>query len=93
MKNYDLIESSILTEKTSFLQDSFKKVTFYAKLHSNKKQIKELIESSYSVKVKSINSLILKGKAVNFRGVKGKRKNRKKMIVTLEKGSKIDFGE
>ena len=91
MRNYNLINSSILTEKTNFLQDNFNKFVFYVKMDANKKQIKELIESNYSVKVESINNLVLKGKTVRFRGIKGKRKNRKKMIVTLAKDSKINF--
>ena len=40
--------------------------------------------------MKSINTLRRKGKATNFRNIKGKRKDFKHAIITLEEGQTID---
>ena len=57
---------------------------------SNKKQIKKSVEEIFKVKVKSINTLRRKGKSTNFRNIKGKRKDFKHAIITLEEGQTID---
>ena len=48
------------------------------------------MEELFSVKVKSVHTLRVKGKAKSFRGVKGRRSDWKKAIVTLEDGESID---
>ena len=40
--------------------------------------------------MKSINTLRRKGKSTNFRNIKGKRKDFKHAIITLEEGQTID---
>ena len=44
----------------------------------------------FDVKVKSVNTLVRKGKTKVFRGVKGKQQDVKKAIVKLAEGDKID---
>ena len=60
---------------------------------ANKRVIKEVIESVYKVKVKTINTLINKGKikSVGKKRVKKSLPNRKKAYVTLLKGEITDF--
>ena len=53
-------------------------------------EIKEAVEELFSVKVKSVNTLRVKGKTKSFRGVKGRRSDWKKAIVTLIDGESID---
>jgi large subunit ribosomal protein L23 len=43
------------------------------------------------VKVKSVNTLVRKGKVKIFRGRKGVQSDVKRAVVTLEEGQKIDI--
>ena len=48
------------------------------------------MEKLFDVKVKSVNTLIRKGKIKAFRGRSGEQSDIKKAIVTLEEGHRID---
>ncbi len=52
--------------------------------------IKQAVEELFSVKVKSVNTLRVKGKTKRFRGVKGRRSDWKKAVVSLVDGHSID---
>jgi len=66
-------------------------VIFDVSKSATKTQIKEAIETLFKVKVKSVNTLIRKGKVKRFRGRVGKRSDVKKAIVSLEDGQNFDF--
>lgn len=91
-KEYIIIKGPWITEKASYSKDRFNKYTFWVDLKANKIDIKRAIEKIYNVKVKRINTLILKGttKRVGFRNT-GKTSDIKKAIVTLAKGQEIKF--
>ena len=57
---------------------------------ATKPQIKEAIEKLFDVKVKSVNTLVRKGKTKVFRGNFGSQSDTKRAIVTLEEGHRID---
>ena len=57
---------------------------------ATKPQIKEAVERLFDVKVKSVNTLVTKGKVKMFRGRRGQRSDVKKAVVTLEEGQSID---
>ena len=90
IKSYDLILNPIITEKATTLS-SFSQVVLSVPFDSNKKQIKNSVESLFGVSVKKINIVITKGKTKRFKGKMGKRKNTKKAIIFLEKDQKIDI--
>ena len=69
----------------------FNKVVFAVPLDANKVDIKLSVEKIYSVKVKSVNTILLKGKVKRFKGVLGRRVDTKKAIVTLVPGNTIDL--
>ena len=52
--------------------------------------IKEAVEKLFDVKVKSVNTLIRKGKVRIFKGRPGELQNTKRAMVTLEEGHRID---
>ena len=52
---------------------------------------KPIITEKGTLNVKKINIIISKGKTKRFKGKKGKRKNEKKAIISLEEGQKIDI--
>ena len=57
---------------------------------ATKPQIKEAVEKLFDVKVKSVNTLVRKGKTKVFRGQFGSQSDVKRAIVTLEEGHRID---
>ena len=61
-------------------------------MKSNKKDIKDIIESLYKVKVEKLNSLRTKSKPKVFKGMRGTRNETKRITVTLKKGNTIDMG-
>jgi large subunit ribosomal protein L23 len=88
-EHYDIIRKPIVTEKTTMASEAGA-VVFEVAIDSNKPSIKEAVESLFGVKVKAVNTTIIKGKAKRFRGMLGKRKDIKKAYVTLEEGNTID---
>ena len=90
IKNYQTILKPIVTEKSS-LGSEYNQVTFQVNKTSNKKEIKTAIENIFKVKVKKVNTSIVKGKLKAFRGSLGKRSDYKKAFVTLEEGQTIDL--
>ena len=87
---YDLIKRPIITEKSSLLSEN-NQIIFEVKVTASKPEIKKAIEALFSVKVKSINTIRVKGKVKRFRGIIGKRAEIKKAIVSLLDGQSIDI--
>jgi large subunit ribosomal protein L23 len=89
-RHYDVIVSPVITEKATALSDQ-NKVVFKVAKTATKPQIKEAVEKLFDVKVKSVNTLVTKGKVKMFRGTRGQRSDVKKAVVTLEEGQTIDI--
>ena len=53
-------------------------------------EIKKAVEDIYKVKVGSVNTVSMRGKAKRVRYAVGKTPDWKKAIVTLKEGNKID---
>ena len=88
-RHYDVIVSPVITEKATALSEQ-NKVVFKVRSNATKPQIKEAVEKLFDVKVKSVNTLVTKGKVKMFRGTRGQRSDVKKAVVTLEEGQTID---
>ena len=89
-RHYDVILSPVITEKATNLSEQ-NKVVFRVKPDATKPQIKEAVERLFDVKVKSVNTLVTKGKVKVFKGTRGQRSDVKKAIVTLVEGGSIDI--
>ena len=89
-KSYKIILKPIVTEKATKLSE-FNKVVFEVSNKSNKFEIKSAVEKLFSVKVKSVNIINIKGKVKRFKGMLGKRNDIKKAVITLEEGNTIDI--
>ena len=87
---YDVIRNPVITEKATLISENGQ-VIFDVSRTATKKQIKEAIETLFKVKVKSVNTLIRKGKVKRFKGRVGRRIDIKKAIVSLEEGQNFDF--
>ena len=88
-RHYDVILSPVITEKATMASE-YNKVTFKVARNATKPQIKEAVEKLFDVKVKSVNTLVRKGKTKVFRGNFGSQSDVKRAIVTLEEGHRID---
>jgi large subunit ribosomal protein L23 len=88
--HYDIIRSPLVTEKAT-IQAEADKVVFNVLKSADKAEIKAAVEFLFKVKVKSVNTLVRKGKVKRFRGFVGKQDDVKKAIVTLEAGQRIDI--
>ncbi len=66
------------------------KVVFKVARTATKPQIKEAVEKLFDVKVKSVNTLVRKGKVKVFKGTPGEQSDVKRAVVTLEEGHRID---
>ena len=89
-KAYQVILNPLVTEKSTQLSE-YNKIVFSVPLNASKLEVKSSIEKIFSVKVKSVNTILHKGKLKRFKGVLGKRSNTKKAIVTLVPGNTIDL--
>ncbi len=86
---YDIIRSPVITEKSTILGEQ-NKVVFNVARNATKPEIKAAVEALFGVKVKSVNTLVRKGKVKRFRNTVGRQSDVKKAIVTLEEGQTID---
>jgi large subunit ribosomal protein L23 len=88
-RHYDVIIAPVITEKATMASEH-SQVIFKVARTATKPQIKEAVEKLFDVKVKSVNTLVRKGKTRAFRGIRGELSDVKKAIVTLEEGHRID---
>lgn len=92
MDAYRVLRKPLVTEKsTSLLQDN--KYTFEVDPKANKTEIKQAVESLFKVKVEKVNTMHVKGKLKRVRQIQGRTPDRKKAIVTLKQGDKIEIFE
>ena len=89
VKHYDIIKSPVITEKATLGSEN-NQVTFKVAIDATKPEIKKAVEALFEVKVTKVNTLRQEGKIKRFRGVKGKRAEYKKAMITLAEGSSID---
>ncbi len=88
-RHYDVILSPHITEKATVLSEQ-NKVVFQVAKDASKDEIATAVESLFNVQVVKVNTLIQEGKTKRFRGIKGRRADVKKAIVTLVEGQSID---
>jgi large subunit ribosomal protein L23 len=88
-RHYDIIVAPVVTEKATIASEH-NKVVFKVASKATKPQIKEAVERLFDVKVKSVNTLVRKGKTKIFRGNLGSKSDVKRAVVTLEEGHRID---
>jgi large subunit ribosomal protein L23 len=87
--HYDVIRAPVVTEKSTRLGE-LNQVVFRVSPEATKPQIKAAVEALFSVKVKAVNTMNVRGKVKRFRGRPGRRSDVKKAIVTLADGHSID---
>ena len=88
-RHYDVLIAPVITEKATAASEH-NKIVFKVARTATKPQIKEAVEKLFDVKVKSVNTLVRKGKIKAFKGRVGELQATKRAIVTLEEGHRID---
>lgn len=88
-KLYGVLLAPHITEKAT-MGSQHNQVSFKVALDATKPQIKAAVEQLFNVKVKAVNTALVKGKTKMFKGVRGRRSDWKKAIVSLAEGSTID---
>ena len=88
---YRIILAPVITEKAT-LAGEHGQVVFKVANDATKPEIKSAIEKIFDVKVKAVNTLLVKGKTKRFKGRLGVRSDWKKSVVSLEEGHSIDVG-
>jgi len=88
-RHYDVIVKPIITEKATTLSEH-NQLIFRVARHATKPEIKEAVEKLFDVKVKSVNTIVRKGKLRNFKGKRAILSDVKNAVVTLEEGHRID---
>jgi large subunit ribosomal protein L23 len=84
-RHYDVILSPHITEKSTLLSEH-NGVVFKVAGDATKPQIKEAVEALFDRKVKSVNTIVSKGKSKRWKGKPYSRSDSKKAIVTLAEG-------
>ncbi|MEW6067816.1 MAG: 50S ribosomal protein L23 [Nitrospirota bacterium] len=94
MKNlYTIMKKPLFTEKGSNLKETENKIFVEVSKDANKIEIKKAIEEIFNVKVEKVATIITPGKWKRYGKFIGKTSDRKKAIITLKKGEKLDFIE
>jgi len=94
MKNlYTIIKKPLFTEKGSNLKEAENKLLVEVSSDANKIEIKKAMEEIFKVKVEKVATIKSHGKWKRHGKSLGKRSDRKKGLITLKKGEKLDFIE
>jgi large subunit ribosomal protein L23 len=86
-----IIKRPIVTEKATILKEKNNKYTFVVDKDANKFQIKQAVESLFSVKVESVHTSNYAGKSKRVGAHSGYKSDWKKAIVKLGEGQEIQM--
>lgn len=90
MANLSLIKRPLVTEKATMLEPLGQYV-FEVEKSATKPEVKKAVEKLYSVHVKNVTIVQLPEKTRRYRGLKRAVPGRKKAIVILKEGEKINL--
>lgn len=90
MEHTALIQKPITSEKATDLKELGQYV-FLVKSSATKNEIKKAVKAMYKVDVQSVHIINSPAKVKRFRGLAVKQGGRKKAVVTLKEGQKIDL--
>lgn len=90
---HNVLTRPMLTEKSLILRDNENRYSFIVRKSAGKSEIKNAVEKIFKVKVMKVRTSILRGKLHRMGKFEGYRPDRKKAIVTLKAGDKIDVAQ
>ncbi|MGI6678243.1 MAG: 50S ribosomal protein L23 [Dehalobacterium sp.] len=93
MRNpHDVVIKPVVSEKSMGMMEE-NKYTFIVDKNANKLEVKHAIQEIFKVTVLDVTTMVIKGKMKRMGRFEGKRPDRKKAIVTLKPGDKIEVFE
>ena len=91
---HEVLRLPVITEKSTFLKENQRTMTFEVARDANKKEIKQAVERIFKVKVESVRTASFHGKLRRQGRFAGRRPDWKKAYVTLKEGEKmVEFSE
>lgn len=89
----NVLQAPVISEKATYVSDTYEQVIFRVNTTSTKPEIKAAVELMFKVGVESVQVTLVKGKQKRFGKFMGRRKDWKKAYVCLAPGQKINFSE
>lgn len=80
-----------ISEKATMAAENGNTIVFKVAKEATKREIKAAVQKLFEVEVKSVNTLIVKGKTKRQGMREGRRSDWKKAYVVLAEGQDIDF--
>lgn len=93
MRIYSAIKKPLFTEKGMDLKERENKILIEVDPEANKHIIKKAVEEIFKVKVEKVATINERGKMKKFGRSVGRTSAKKKAIITLRQGEKLDFIE
>jgi large subunit ribosomal protein L23 len=93
MNPYEIIKRPLITEKSTIQKEAANQLTFEVDRKANRVEIRHAVEKAFNVRVVKVRTTQMKGKFKRVGRILGKRRDRKKAIVTLVRGDNIEFFE
>lgn len=90
---YDVIKRPLFTEKGMDIKERENKLLIEVHPQANKHEIKKAMEEIFKVKVEKVATINKSGRMRRFGRFMGTTASKKKAIITLKKGEKLDFIE
>lgn len=91
MSPAQIIVRPIVTEKTTDLTDLNNQYVFEVHNSANKIEIRKAVEIIFGVRVRGVNTMVVRGDIRRVGRFYGKTRQWKKAVVTLHPGDVIDF--
>ena len=88
-----IIRRALISEKGTRIREAKNGYLFEVAAGANKIEIKQAVESIFSVKVRSVRTLRVHGKPKRMGRFAGHRSDWKKAVVTLQAGQTIELFE
>jgi large subunit ribosomal protein L23 len=93
MNKYDVLRRPVVTEKADMLGEQGNQYVFEVALGANKRQIRDAVQSIFSVDVADVRTMVMPGKSRRWGRHITKTAAWKKAVVTLRPGDRIDLFE
>ncbi|OQM34102.1 50S ribosomal protein L23 [bacterium endosymbiont of Pedicinus badii] len=86
---FKVIKNMHISEKSSVSFEKNRTIVVRVPKNTNKKIIKYCFEKIFKIKIKKINTLVVKGKKKKYKNFFGRRKDYKKAYLIAEKGQNL----
>ncbi|QJC29577.1 50S ribosomal protein L23 [Enterobacteriaceae endosymbiont of Plateumaris pusilla] len=90
-RSFKILQTVHVSEKSSLAIEKTNIFTIKVSKKANKKDIKIAIQKIFNIRIKNVNTLIVKGKTKKNKNNTYHRNDWKKAYISLQKGQSIDF--